>query len=237
MKIYSPCSNRSRGCRSIRHCSTEVQGRQGRDQLRAQPIQPGSDLATRPSRHRTWKAAEPEASFRNTRTRHPHRSLFVLPAVQQQQPAAPLPPQPPAAAAGTSSAGSTSTGLQLRLSAQLLLAVQYRGAEGAAREQGGNGERPLGAGQLHCQLKPRSRGCFGLGNWWVYFVELNHLDIGCSLREGVGFCSFFSVQRHPDSNKVARCYLFPMTRAKRSVTSRVRGLYRNDFVVYLHQMC
>jgi hypothetical protein len=160
MKIYSPCSNRSRGCRSIRHCSTEVQGRHDRDQLRAQPVQPGSDLATRPSLHRTWKAAEPEASFRNTRTRHPQRSLYVLPSVQQQH-AAPLPPQPPAAAAGCSSTGSTSTGLQLCLSAQLLLAIQYHGAEGASREQARHGERPPGTGQLHCQLKPRSRRCFG----------------------------------------------------------------------------
>lgn len=81
-------------------------------------------------------------------------SVLPVPAVEQQ-PAAVFPPQPPAAAAAPAPAGSAPADLQLRLwvwvwvwvwRAQLLLELWQRGAEGAARQQDGDRERPSAPG-------------------------------------------------------------------------------------------
>uniref|UniRef100_A0A453I7T1 Uncharacterized protein n=1 Tax=Aegilops tauschii subsp. strangulata TaxID=200361 RepID=A0A453I7T1_AEGTS len=56
-----------RSCGGIRHRSAQVQGRQRRHQLRAQPVQPGGDRLQRSSGQ--WEADEqPQASSSSTRS-------------------------------------------------------------------------------------------------------------------------------------------------------------------------
>ena len=120
----APSSNRTRGCRGVRHRGTEVQGRECRDQLRAQPVQPASNRSTR--NPHLGEEAGSEAGSGGRRPGRSERSFILpLPAVEQQ-PATVFPHQPPGAAAVSALTSSASSELrQLRVlgAAQLLPAL------------------------------------------------------------------------------------------------------------------
>lgn len=206
----APCSNRARGCRGVRHRGTEVQGRECRDQLRAQPVQPASNRSTR--HPHPGEEVDSEASSGGRRPGRSERSFVLpVPAVEQQL-ATVFPHQPPAAAAVAALTSSGSAELQQLgvRGAQLVLALPLRwpgGAEGAAWQQAGNRGRSRAAGQLCCELTVLSEMLvvllvwLGVGGTFMELIawalKIAGYNIHCAVCLSYFGVSYFGVQRHP----------------------------------------